>query len=140
MIRKHYLHNTIVSYLAKHPESPLAQAIPKTWSIDIAFADELDELWADELYELGELLDQKNNSWYILKPGMSDRGMGIRLFKTKDDLMRILHSFDDDDDEEEEREDDNPTDVAISQLRHFVIQVRPTECVQIYRPADSCFS
>lgn len=144
LIRKHYLHSTFVSYLAKHPESPLVKAIPKTWSIDIAFADELDELWTDELYDLGDILDSNQESWFILKPGMSDRGMGVRLFRTKDDLMRIMHGFDDeesgeDEDEDtaqEEREENNPTDVAISQLRHFVIQVCAAECVQFEPRTD----
>lgn len=136
LIRKHFLHKTFVNYLAKRPESLLSTAIPKTWSIDIAFADELDELWADELYDLGELLDQNaerpNSDWFILKPGMSDRGMGIRLFKTREDLTRIFESFDTDEDDGNQSDEDNggerisieedDTGVTTSQLRHFVIQ------------------
>ncbi|KAG8931722.1 hypothetical protein FRC01_000924 [Tulasnella sp. 417] len=138
LIRKHFLHQqTFVNYLTKHPESPLTRAVPKTWSIDIAFADELDELWADELYDLGELIDHGNENepsmkWWILKPGMADRGMGIRLFRTRDELLQIFQSFEDDEPSEEEVEsgdeiskisdEDGNTRVSTSQLRHFVIQ------------------
>lgn len=30
---------------------------PQGWNVEIQFADELDELWVDELYELGEALE-----------------------------------------------------------------------------------
>ncbi|KAG8895841.1 hypothetical protein FRC00_006822 [Tulasnella sp. 408] len=134
---------TFVNYLTKHPESPLTRAVPKTWSIDIAFADELDELWADELYDLGELIDAGNDGnydpalarWWILKPGMADRGMGIRLFRSRNELQQIFESFEDnessDEDEEsgegvsknsDEYEAEGSTRVSTSQLRHFVIQ------------------
>lgn len=148
LIRKHFLHQqTFVNYLTKHPESPLTRAVPKTWSIDIAFADELDELWADELYDLGELIDAGNDGnydpalarWWILKPGMADRGMGIRLFRSRNELQQIFQSFEDDEssDEDEESgeevtknsdeyEDEGSTRVSTSQLRHFVIQVDRT--------------
>ena len=51
---------------------------------------------------------------------MADRGMGIRLFHSKDSLQQIFEEF------EEEEDEDNPSDTAVvtSQLRHFVIQVR----------------
>lgn len=52
---------------------------------------------------------------------MADRGMGIRLFHSKDSLQQIFEEF------EEEEDDENPSDtnVVTSQLRHFVIQVCP---------------
>ena len=52
--------------------------------------------------------------------GMADRGMGIRLFHSKDSLQQIFEEWEEEDDEE------NPSDTAVvtSQLRHFVIQVR----------------
>ncbi|KAI9512798.1 TTL-domain-containing protein [Russula earlei] len=153
LIRKHFLSRSIRSYLTKHPDSVLRTAVPKTWEIEIAFSDELDDLWADELWDLSELLlasadaDETKKMWWILKPGMADRGMGIRLFDSKEGLRRTLDEFDDDDEEEEEEEgpdcgegrhdgngdgdgpgfgaaaqDDDDTSVAVSQLRHFVIQ------------------
>lgn len=57
---------------------------------------------------------------------MADRGMGIRIFHTKDELLSIFEEFDgesSDDDGQESTENDG-TAVVISQLRHFVIQVK----------------
>lgn len=150
LIRKHFLSHCIRSYLTKYPRSVLRTAVPRTWEIEISFADELDDLWADELYELSELLiaspaapettvqvvvDDGDDRWWILKPGMADRGMGIRLFNSRDGLRRVLEEFDEDDQSGEQGDvsngdddsggatarDDN-TSIVISQLRHFVIQ------------------
>jgi len=118
LIRKHFLASSVRAYVAKHPSSSLASAVPRSWEIEITFADELDEMWVDELYDLGQLLDADQGQWYILKPGMADRGMGIRLFKSREALERIYEEF------EDEPVDDqaNSTAVFTSQLRHFVIQ------------------
>ena len=88
-------------------------------------ADELDEMWADELFDLSDFLKGAKYSeprWCILKPGMADGGMGIRLFNSRIGLQSIFEGFEENDDTEEE-EGDNPGVVA-SQLRHFVVQVR----------------
>lgn len=69
LIRKHFLHRTIVNYLAKSPETILKRAVPRTWPIEISFADELDELWSDELWDLSSELEE-GKRWFILKPGM----------------------------------------------------------------------
>ena len=151
LIRKHFLSRCIHSYLTKHPYSVLRASVPKTWDIEISFADELDELWADELWDLSEVLDRDEHAsepvgtdigkWWILKPGMADRGMGIRLFNSKESLRRTLEEFDDESEsatgggKSEEGNDDNDdghgaaattaagdASIAISQLRHFVIQ------------------
>ncbi|KAF9569721.1 tubulin-tyrosine ligase [Agrocybe pediades] len=143
IIRKHYLSQIIRSYLKKKPDSILRNACPRTFEVEISFADELDEMWADELWDLGEELDS-GSSWWILKPGMADRGMGIRIFHSKDDLQRIFEEFEmsDSEDEGEDREG-KKTSVVTSQLRHFVIQeyvntpllLDPTETSD-KRPAD----
>lgn len=125
LIRKHFLSRTIHSYVTKHPGSPLAHAVPRTWEIELTFADELDEMWTDELFDLSDFLNGPSDSkprWCILKPGMADRGMGIRLFNSKVGLQSIFEGFEENDDAEEE-EGDN-TGVVASQLRHFVVQVR----------------
>jgi hypothetical protein len=148
LIRKHFLSRCIHSYLTKHPDSVLRNAVPKTWDIEIAFADDLDDLWVDELWDLSDALGGSSaarpgeacDRWWILKPGMADRGMGIRLFDSKEALRRTLEEFDDDglggeEGEEEDGDDgdetaaaaattgaDDNTSVVISQLRHFVIQ------------------
>jgi hypothetical protein len=109
--------------------------VPKTWEIEISFADELDDLWVDELWDLSDVLDkliaspEADDRWWILKPGMADRGMGIRLFDSKETLRRVLEEFDDDsiggegDSDGDGAAADDNTSIAISQLRHFVIQV-----------------
>lgn len=124
LIRKHFLARCIQSYLAKRPGSFLAKAVPLTWDIDIAYADELDEMWSDELWDLGSTLDANGGDikrWFILKPGMADRGMGIRLFDSKDALHSIFREFDCDPDDDEA--DETTTSVMTFQLRHFVLQV-----------------
>ncbi|KAG9314503.1 tubulin-tyrosine ligase family-domain-containing protein [Chiua virens] len=120
LIRKHFLARCIQSYIVKRPESLLTKAAPPTWDLDITYADELDEMWSDELWTLGTILDSNTNKWFILKPGMADRGMGIRLFNTRDNLYSIFQEFDRD--PEEDEADETTTSVMTSQLRHFVIQ------------------
>lgn len=137
LIRKHYLSRLIHTYLVKHPDSPLRRAAPRTWEIDISFADELEDMWSDELWDLGEAIKQAPNAWWILKPGMADRGIGIRLFNSKEALQNIFDSFGDDsdgDDEEDESGAGDGTAVMTSQLRHFVIQV--FEAPWCYCPID----
>ncbi|KIK71175.1 hypothetical protein GYMLUDRAFT_33313 [Collybiopsis luxurians FD-317 M1] len=121
LIRKHFLSRCIFSYTVKRPESFLKQAWPRTYEIEISFADELDELFADELWELGEEL-QTATKWWILKPGMADRGNGIRLFNDRESLEKILEEFEELSDEAESEAEENSTAIVISQLRHFVIQ------------------
>ena len=141
LIRKHFLHRSIQEYVAKHAESILKKSVPFTWGVEVQWADELDEMWGDELYELdqslpettGDIEDEEGAKWYILKPGMADRGMGIRMFRTKQGLRAILESFEADEDDQEDVEDKNGdrTAVIASQLRHFVIQVRTIYCPQV---------
>lgn len=67
LIRKHFLSRVTHAYLTKYPTSCLKSAMPETYELEISFADELDELWLDDLYELGDKLDS-GDSWWILKP------------------------------------------------------------------------
>ena len=69
LTRKHYLSRAIRSFLTKHPSSVLSNATPRTYEIEISFADELEEMWTDELWELGNEL-RSENSWWILKPSV----------------------------------------------------------------------
>jgi tubulin---tyrosine ligase len=125
LIRKHFLSRTVHAYLAKHPSSLLKDAVPRTWHFELSFADELDDMWSDELWDLGQEIDDPVK-WWILKPGMADRGMGIRLFNSKDGLQRIFEEFEagSSEDEEQSTVKANATAVMTSQLRHFVVQVR----------------
>ncbi|KAL0580313.1 putative tubulin--tyrosine ligase pby1 [Marasmius crinis-equi] len=128
LIRKHFLSRCISSYLTKKPDSLLKHAWPRTYEIEISFVDELDEIFADELWELGQELEA-SQTWWILKPGMADRGNGIRLFKDRASLEGIFQEFEDEDDDDDddpgqdgETEGQDSTAVVTSQLRHFVIQ------------------
>lgn len=118
LIRKHMLHTAVQEYLAKqrhrgNENNVLEKGIPRGWVIDIQFADELDELMMDDLYDLREDLQENENiedlserkcvvsfrlviwnhdidaltrRWFVLKPGMSDKGQGIRMFSTEEEL------------------------------------------------------
>ncbi|GJJ09494.1 hypothetical protein Clacol_003717 [Clathrus columnatus] len=123
IIRKHFLNRTISAYTSKYPESLLKSSIPRTWDFDIVWADELGDLFADELWELGEILDGPNNvKWFILKAGMTDSGNGIRLFNSKEQLQLIFNEFDEKSDIEDSDEQEGGQEIITSQLRHFVIQ------------------
>ncbi|TRM65765.1 tubulin-tyrosine ligase family-domain-containing protein [Schizophyllum amplum] len=139
LIRKHFLSRTIHAYLTKNPESILRDASPRTYEIEISYADELDEIFADELYDLEQ--DLEEGRWWILKPGMADRGNGIRLFNSKQSLTKIFEEFEDDGSEDEEK--DVGTGVVTSQLRHFVVQEyidRPLLLDPRERPIDSAYT
>lgn len=63
LIRKHQLHLTITEYLAKARDRGVNSILdkekggwPAGWNLEIQFADELDEMWVDELYELADAL------------------------------------------------------------------------------------
>ncbi|CCE86457.1 Piso0_004947 [Millerozyma farinosa CBS 7064] len=124
LIRKHYLANLVHQYVAKNPSSILKQALPETFQLELDYAEFLDDS-LDESYELRQAIEQGDKTW-ILKPSMSDKGQGIRLFKNIDQLQAIFDSF------EEEQENDASSNtqiddsddrgVIISQLRHFIIQ------------------
>lgn len=120
LIRKHYLHRAISLYVAKQPESILTSSVPRSWDIEITWADELDDLFGDELWDLAAMLDNCTGRWYILKAGMADRGNGIRLFDSRQTLRAIFDEFDEQSDTESQ---DGTQDIVTSQLRHFVIQV-----------------
>ena len=98
LIRKHYLAFTLDSYLTKHPNSPLKQHIPATVSFELDYAEFLDDaiLEAFELHESFARNDGKEpvaREWWILKPSMSDRGQGIRLFSTEEELQAVFEEW-----------------------------------------------
>ena len=108
LIRKHFLANTIQNWLAKHPQSILNKSVPKTYLLECDYADYLDEA-LNECFELREELGRK---LFILKPSMTDRGQGIRLFSTYEELQAIFEEFegnDDDVDDENQNEDNDDT-------------------------------
>ncbi|GAA5922596.1 uncharacterized protein JCM15063_003357 [Sporobolomyces koalae] len=144
LIRKSNLSHTIALYLSKNPDSPLRSAAPKTFHFNCSFADELDELLMDDLYEVEESFrdaeeNGKDVKWWILKAALADKGNGIRLFSTRQALEDIFQEFEpesDDEDEEEEDDDEDAgsatparaalfgadTRVDSTQMREWVIQ------------------
>lgn len=118
LIRKHYLSHTIHSYVVKNTKSILNNAFLPSYNIDVDYAEFLDDS-LDENWELRQELEAKEK-WWILKPSMSDKGQGIRVFKTIDQLQSIFDSFEEDDTDDEDFEDNNK--VVTSQLRHFIVQ------------------
>ncbi|GAB1203293.1 hypothetical protein APSETT445_001922 [Aspergillus pseudonomiae] len=136
LIRKHYLSNTISNWVTKHPDSVLGKHFKPGFDFELDYAEFLDDALL-EAYELRDSL-QKNEErpdhekeWWILKPGMSDRGQGIRLFSSEDQLREIFEEWEVDESdiesgseraEEEDDEGENGTGVVTSQLRHFIAQ------------------
>ncbi|KAG5951444.1 hypothetical protein E4U57_006914 [Claviceps arundinis] len=149
LIRKHYLSTTVDHWVAKNPASPLKTHVKRSESFEVDYAEFLDDALV-EAFDLRESLDRNaelsdeeasQRQWWILKPGMSDRGQGIRLFSTMEELQDIFDGWEadrpdsDDDDEEDdavdhERDDQPQTTsqssggdyITTSHLRHFVAQ------------------
>jgi len=143
-------------YLSKNPNSPLRKAAPQTFHFNCSFADELDELLMDDLYEVEQSFrateeEGKEEKWWILKAALADKGNGIRLFSTREALEEIFQEFEpeSDDEEEEEEEDEDQgeetsqaqngraalfgadTRVDSTQMREWVIQVSFSRAVSI---------
>jgi tubulin--tyrosine ligase len=139
LIRKHYLATTISHWLTKNPHSCLSQNVKPSVEFELDYAEFLDDALV-EAFELRESFErnkeiesQEEKKWWILKPGMSDRGQGIRLFNSEQQLMEIFEAWEpedsDDEDGAEHSDDQNKDDdsnsndgIMISQLRHFIAQ------------------
>ncbi|KAL7786798.1 survival protein sure-like phosphatase/nucleotidase [Trichoderma afarasin] len=139
LIRKHYLSATLDHWAAKNPDSILKKHLRRSEAFEVDYAEFLDDALV-EAFDLRESMDrneEKESSereWWILKPGMSDRGQGIRLFSTMEELQDIFDGWEEDrpdSDDEEDGEDheagavDGDADgdyITASHLRHFVAQ------------------
>ncbi|EDN02229.1 conserved hypothetical protein [Histoplasma mississippiense (nom. inval.)] len=147
LIRKHYLSSSVSNWVAKHPDSILNAHVKPAVHFELDYAEFLDEALV-EAYELKESFQanegkgEAEKEWWILKPGMSDRGRGIRLFNSESGLREIFEGWEDDQPDSEDGEDsengkvvangngklnydDNRDDdygIITSQLRHFIAQ------------------
>jgi hypothetical protein len=140
VIRKHYLSTTVDHWVAKNPESLLKKHFKRSDAFEVDYAEFLDDALV-EAFDLRESLDkndaleEQERQWWILKPGMSDRGQGIRLFSTMEELQAIFDGWeeglpDSDDEDEAEGEADqsgaveseSTDNIMTSHLRHFVAQ------------------
>jgi len=151
LIRKHYLSTTIANWVTKYPDSVLREHVKPSVEFEVDYAEFLDdalveawelrESWARNEQVDGEEGDEetkkKRREWWILKPGMSERGQGIRLFSSEEELTEIFEEWDPEssDDEGEDEEGDARSDagadrvekeekdgIITSQLRHFIAQ------------------
>lgn len=147
LIRKHYLSATVEHWIAKNPRSVLLSHNKRSEAFEVDYAEFLDDALV-EAFDLRESL-QRNASmsrvpstgssgreWWILKPGMSDRGQGIRLFSTMEELQAIFDGWEEerggsDDECGEDGDDDGARStggkegsdyITASHLRHFVAQ------------------
>ena len=139
LIRKHYLSTTVSHWLSKHPDSVLKDHVKPGVEFEVDYAEFLDDALV-EAYELkeswarNEALDEgaEGREWWILKPGMSDRGQGIRLFSTEQGLQSIFEEWDPPSDDEDDdvasqpdadgKQNGTGNGVIASQLRHFIAQ------------------
>ncbi len=145
LIRKHYLSTTVANWIVKYPDSVLARHVKPSIEFEVDYAEFLDdalvEAWElKESWKRNEEADEKEREWWILKPGMSERGQGIRLFSSEEELTRVFEEWDPESDEDEEGEEDARSDdgdrerkgndeekssgdgIITSQLRHFIAQ------------------
>ncbi|KAF2432748.1 TTL-domain-containing protein [Tothia fuscella] len=143
LIRKHYLSTTVSNWIVKHPTSVLKDHFKPAVDFELDYAEFLDDALV-EAFELRASFEQNEGKgpserqWWILKPGMSDRGQGIRLFSTEAELQSIFKDWEIDEpsDDDEDARSTSPTDMNVgsnaekdssdyiitSQLRHFVAQ------------------
>lgn len=131
LIRKHHLPNTVSHFVSKRPNSILKNALPLTLPFQLDYAEFLDEALV-EAYELRNSMENNigrqphEREWWMLKAGMADRGNGIRIFSTEEELSSIFEEWEGDDGEfGNEGSVDEHSDqhgIVTSQLRHFVAQ------------------
>ena len=106
---------------------------------ELDYAEFLDEALV-EAYELHDSfahnaeLPLEERQWWILKPSMSDRGQGIRLFSSEGELRSIFEEWEADAPDSDVSEDEDAQDesrslvdeakdgIMTSHLRHFVVQ------------------
>ena len=131
LIRKHYLSTTIANWITKYPDSILKKHVKPSVEFEVDYAEFLDdaliEAWdLKESWTRNEEKDEKDREWWILKPGMSDRGQGIRLFSSEEELTSIFEEWDPPSDDEDDARSDAAADdndgIMTSQLRHFIAQ------------------
>ena len=127
LIRKHYLCNTVFTWITKHPESLLKCHVKPTVDFELDYAEFLDEALV-EAYELRDSFSQNegkypvDREWWILKPSMSDRGQGIRLFSTEEELRSIFELW-----EAEQPDSDSELNSVHEEI--VVPPFNPTACI-----------
>lgn len=138
LIRKHYLSSTAYNWIAKNPSSILATNIKPSCEFELDYAEFMDDALV-EAWELqasfrkNEGKGYEDREWWILKPGMSDRGQGIRLFSTESELQSIFEGWEEGRPDSGSEDEERPIEIVgavdkageyivTSHLRHFVAQ------------------
>ncbi|KAJ0134823.1 hypothetical protein HZ326_22128 [Fusarium oxysporum f. sp. albedinis] len=136
LTRKDCLSMVVKYWSAKRPGSVLSGCMPATVSFEIDYAEYLDEALAEsDSYDLCTSLSHntglmpKDRQWWILKPALTARGDGIRLFSDESQLRESFESVEDDDDEISEDGKARFSNHALASgavpsscLRHFIAQ------------------
>lgn len=136
LIRKHFLAHTAHSFTVKNPNSALARHFAPGEHFELDYAEFLDDALV-EAFDLRAALDANETEsaterqWWILKPGMSDRGQGIRLFSSLRELTAVFEAWEGDEPDEDDDgngdgdgdgDDEDGDGLVTSHLRHFVAQ------------------
>ena len=134
--------STVATWLVKHPDSNLGMHFKPSVHFELDFAEFLDEALMDawdlqESFARNDKLEAKSEKgeWWILKPGMSDGGNGLRLFSSMEELQRIFEEWEEVGSEAEDDDNQGPESChtvddfggtedrgMTSQLRHFIAQ------------------
>lgn len=133
LVRKHFLSATVDAWVAKRPDSVLGSHVKRSEAFEVDFAEFLDDALVEAFDLRGSLEGNEAKApgdceWWILKPSMSDRGQGIRLFSTMEELQSIFDGWEaalpssDDEDEDVGGDDAEGDFLMTSHLRHFVAQ------------------
>ena len=123
LIRKHYLSNTVSTWLTKHPESNLSMHVKPSVHFELDFVEFLDDALVDA-WDLNESMQHNEEAsvkeWWILKPAMSDGAQGIRLFSSLEQLQAIFEEW------EVEESDDEVNDEEIRKRNESLVDSKPT--------------
>src|SRR5690242_7738656 len=99
LIRKHYLSTTVANWITKYPDSVLKRGVKPSVEFEVDYAEFLDDALVEawelrESWGRSEGKEGEEREWWILKPGMSERGQGIRLFSSEEELTAIFEEWD----------------------------------------------
>ncbi|KAK1067952.1 hypothetical protein LTR74_006044 [Friedmanniomyces endolithicus] len=129
LIRKHFLADVVAHWVAKWPGSVLGRCVKGGVEFEVDYAEFLDEALVEgwelkESWARNEGLDEGQREWWILKPGMSERGEGVRLFSSEEELRAIFEEWDPLSDDEDDKDGDEET-AAHSGDEHEVPNPKP---------------
>ncbi|KAI9893481.1 MAG: hypothetical protein M1814_006778 [Vezdaea aestivalis] len=150
LIRKHYLSALVLHWTTKHPGSVLKETVKIGESFELDYAEFLDDALI-ECWDLRQSLianmerEAEAREWWILKPGMSDKGQGIRLFSSMQELEDIFLEQEANEPESDVEGEDGSdpgsasaigtSSIVTSHLRHFLVQpyIHPPLLIDLHK-------